>query len=45
MVKKQKIPHKKICQLAGISTNTLLTYLRDYQEGGIENLKNQLLSP
>jgi transposase len=38
-LKSQKIPHKKICQLAGISPNTLLTYLRDYQEGGIEKLK------
>ncbi|WP_172456661.1 helix-turn-helix domain-containing protein, partial [Microcystis aeruginosa] len=38
-LKSQKIPHKKICQLAGISPNTLLTYLRDYEEGGIEKLK------
>jgi transposase len=38
-LKSQNIPHKKICQLAGISPNTLLTYLKDYQEGGIEKLK------
>jgi transposase len=38
-LKSQKIPHQKICQLAGISQNTLLTYLQDYQEGGIEKLK------
>ncbi|GCA91298.1 hypothetical protein MiTa_04666 [Microcystis aeruginosa NIES-4264] len=38
-LKSQKIPHKKICQLAGISPNTLLTYLRDYEEGGIEKSK------
>jgi transposase len=38
-LKSQKISHPKICQLAGISPNTLLTYLRDYQEGGIEKLK------
>jgi DNA-binding CsgD family transcriptional regulator len=38
-LKSQKIPHQKICQLAGISPNTLLTYLRDDQEGGIEKLK------
>jgi hypothetical protein len=38
-LKSQKIPHQKICQLAGISPNTLLTYLRDYEEGGIEKLK------
>ncbi len=37
--KSQKIPHQEIFQLAGISPNTLLTYLRDYQEGGIEKLK------
>ena len=38
-LKSQKISHPKICPLAGISPNTLLTYLRDYQEGGIEKLK------
>ena len=35
-LKSQKTPHQKICQLAKISPNTLLTYLRDDQEGGIE---------
>ena len=39
MVKESKDTAQKICQLAGISPNTLLTYLRDYQEGGIEKLK------
>jgi transposase len=38
-LKSQKIPHKKICQLAGISPNSLLTYFKHYQEGGIEKLK------
>jgi DNA-binding CsgD family transcriptional regulator len=38
-LKIQKIPQQKICQLAGILPNTLLTYLRDDQEGGIEKLK------
>lgn len=38
-LKSQNTPHKKICQLAKISQNTLLTYLEDYQEGGIEKLK------
>jgi transposase len=41
-LKSQKIPHQKICQLAGISPNTLLTYLRDYQEGGIEKQRETL---
>jgi DNA-binding CsgD family transcriptional regulator len=39
LVKESKDTAQKICQLAGISPNTLLTYLRDYQEGGIEKLK------
>jgi hypothetical protein len=32
-LKSQKTPHQKICPLARISPNTLLTYLRDDQEG------------
>jgi len=38
-LKSQDLPHQKICQLAGISPNTLRSYLHDYQEGGIEKLK------
>ncbi len=38
-LKSQKLPHHQISKLAGISTNTLRSYLRDYQEGGIEKLK------
>ena len=38
-LKSQNTPHKKICQLARISENTLITYLEDYLEGGIEKLK------
>lgn len=38
-LKSQGLPHGQICQLAGISENTLRAYLRDYQEGGIEKLK------
>jgi len=30
-LKSQKIPHQKICQLAGISPNTLLTYSSFHQ--------------
>ncbi|MBD2776595.1 IS630 family transposase [Iningainema tapete] len=38
-LKSQKLPHSSICKLTGISPNTLRSYLRDYQEGGIEKLK------
>ena len=38
-LKSQKLPHQQICQLAGISGNTLRRYLQDYQAGGIEKLK------
>lgn len=39
LLKSQNLKHKEICNIAGISGNTLRTYLRDYQEGGIEKLK------
>lgn len=38
-LKSQGLPHQEICRLAQISENTLRTYLRQYQEGGIERLK------
>jgi transposase len=38
-LKSQGLPHQQICQLAGISENTLRSYCRDYQDGGIEKLK------
>jgi transposase len=38
-LKSQNLSHEQICQLAGISPNTLRSYCRDYQEGGIEKLK------
>ena len=38
-LKSQQLPHHQIMQLVGISGNTLRNYLRDYQEGGIEKLK------
>nr|QNO55534.1 hypothetical protein IBJMOJJD_00019 [Methanosarcinales archaeon ANME-1 ERB7]QNO55655.1 hypothetical protein AMFAPHJD_00030 [Methanosarcinales archaeon ANME-1 ERB7] len=37
--KSQGMSHEKICQLTGISPNTLRSYLRAYQRGGIEALK------
>lgn len=39
LLKSQKLPHKQICALVGISGNTLRTYLHDYQAGGLERLK------
>ena len=33
------VPNQKIAKLAGISVNTVTSYNRDYQEGGIEKLK------
>ncbi len=38
-LKSQKLPHHQISNLAGIAPNTLRSYLRDYQAGGIEKLK------
>lgn len=39
LLKSYKIPHNKIAKLTGICPNTLRSYLRDYQTGGIEKLK------
>ena len=38
-MKTHDLPHHVICQLAGISENTLRTYMREYIEGGVESLK------
>lgn len=38
-LKSQKVSHKEICRLTGISSNTLHSYLQEYQQGGIESLK------
>jgi transposase len=35
----QGLPHHDICRLARISENTLRSYLRQFQEGGVERLK------
>lgn len=39
MLKGRDMKHKEICEIVGISGNTLRSYLRDFQEGGIEKLK------
>jgi transposase len=38
-LKGQGLPHKEVCRLSRISENTLRSYLRQFQEGGIERLK------
>jgi transposase len=38
-LKSQGLLHKEICRLSQISENTLRSYLRQFQEGGIERLK------
>src|SRR5262249_43905253 len=37
--KSQGLPHQQICRLVRITENTLRSYLRQYQEGGVERLK------
>lgn len=38
-LKSQRLAHQEICRLCRISEPTLVTYLKQYQEGGIEQLK------
>jgi transposase len=38
-LKSQGMEHQAITQLVGISANTLRSYLREYEDGGIERLK------
>ena len=38
-LKSHQLPHRKIAEVVGISENTLRSYLRDYQCGGISALK------
>jgi transposase len=33
------IPHYQICQIVGISGNTLRAYLREYQDGGLDKIR------
>ena len=39
LLKSQGLPHQKITAIADIAENTLRDYLREYQAGGIEGLK------
>lgn len=38
-LKSQGLSHAEICRLSGVSGNTLRSYLRDYQAGGMEKLQ------
>ena len=38
-LKSQKIPHKEICRMVGITKTTLVSYLRDFCEGGVNKPK------
>lgn len=38
-LKSQRFPHQEICLAAGVSNKTLVTYLHQYEKGGIERLK------
>jgi len=38
-LKSQQLAHQDICRLCRISEPTLVAYLKQYQEGGIEQLK------
>jgi Homeodomain-like domain len=41
-LKSQGLLHKEICRLSRTSENTLRSYLRHFQEGGVERLKRLL---
>lgn len=38
-LKSHHLPHQLICQLGGVTGNTLRSYLRVYQQGGLEKVK------
>ena len=38
-LKIKKKPHEEIAEIAGVSINTVTTYLRQYKEGGLEKLR------
>jgi DNA invertase Pin-like site-specific DNA recombinase len=38
-LKSKGLPHSEICRICEISKTTLITYLREYQEGGVNALK------
>ena len=39
LLKSKGLRHKEICRLTDISGNTLRSYIKDYQQGGLEKIK------
>lgn len=39
LLKSEDLPHGQICHLLGVSANTLRSYLRDFQCGGVDALQ------
>ena len=39
LLKSDDLPHHQITRILGVSENTLRQYLREYEEGGIDRLK------
>lgn len=39
LLKSDGLPHQQITRILGVSENTLRQYLREYDEGGVERLK------
>ena len=42
-LKSMGVRHNEICRLCGISKPTLISYLKEYQEGGIHQLKESTI--
>ena len=45
LLKSEGLPHKQMTRLLGVTENTLRQYLREYQDGGIERLKEIRFCP
>ena len=39
-LKSKELPHNEICRICEISKTTLITYLREYKQGGVAKLKS-----
>ena len=44
LLKSHDMSHKDICSIVGISGNTLRNYLRAWEQGGIEKIKEVLIN-
>lgn len=43
-LKSKRLPHSEICRICEISKPTLVAYLKEFQEGGIRQLKENTRS-